>query len=77
MALKGTYYTIRCECDWPHRCGTPTCDVRSGQLSKWIVLAIHPHTWWYNMSPLNGLHDVCVGLKTQYIEFQHIDDDYD
>ena len=40
-------------------------------------MAIHPHTWRYNMSPLNGLHDVYVGLQTQYIEFQHIDEDFD
>ena len=31
---------------------TPTCDVRRGTFSKWLVMANHAHTWWYNISLL-------------------------
>ena len=31
----------------------PTCDVRRGRFSKWIVTAYHTHTWWYNTSPFD------------------------
>jgi len=35
---------------------TPTCDVkwgRSNRFLKWLGMANHAHTWWYNMSPLS------------------------
>uniref|UniRef100_A0A8C5BSQ2 BTB (POZ) domain containing 11a n=1 Tax=Gadus morhua TaxID=8049 RepID=A0A8C5BSQ2_GADMO len=48
----------------PRCVDTPTSNVRRGRFSKRPVAANHPHTWWCNVSALNGAEDSRPSTRT-------------